>query len=166
MHLEIFVQDPDTEDRRQRVLDAIKRIEQFQRDNQVKPFGLKILSAMAICKKFKDSEEILNLGPSAMIRWNGDRCLEDCESDGDIYCEYCRYMLWKRMFPNVPFGTCTPNGCMHHCIQSSRVPKFSGPGWHRRAKGHVYSFTPTMTCIVDSAGIITWHKDIKLRKFS
>ena len=93
MHLEIFVQDPDTEDRRQRFLEAIKRIEQFQRDNQVKPFGLKILSAMAICKKFKDSEEILNLGPSAMIRWNGSRCHQDCESDGDIYCEYCRYML-------------------------------------------------------------------------
>ena len=93
MRFKIFAQELDTEDEKQRLLETFKRIEKFQEDNEVKPFGLKVLSAMAICKKFKDSEEILSLGPSAMIRWKGDRRREDCESDGDIYCEYCRYML-------------------------------------------------------------------------
>ena len=92
MHIEIFAQDPDTEERKQMFLDSIQRIEQFQRDNQVRPSALKVDSAIAICKKFKDSEEILSLGPSATIRWRGI-CHQDCESNGNIYCEYCRYFV-------------------------------------------------------------------------
>ena len=88
----LFAQDPDTEERKQMLLNLIQRIEQFQIDNQVRPPALKVDSAIAICKKFKDSEEILSLGPSAMIRWRGI-CHEDCESDGNIYCEYCRYFV-------------------------------------------------------------------------
>ena len=89
----VFTQDPTrTEERKQKLLDSIQRIEQFQRDNQVKPLALKVDSAIAICKKFKDSEEILSLGPSATIRWRGI-CHQDCESNGNIYCEYCRYFV-------------------------------------------------------------------------
>ena len=80
----LFAQDPDTEERKQMFLDSIQRIEQFQRDNQVRPPSLKVDSAIAICKKFKDLVEILSLGPSATIRWRGI-CHQDCESNGNIY---------------------------------------------------------------------------------
>ena len=95
---------------------AIQRIEEFQRDHQRKPPGLKVLSAMAICKKFKDSEEILHLGSSAgVISWSGTICDEDCDPLGlptsekgrlqakallrmgliealeDWHCGFCRY---------------------------------------------------------------------------
>ena len=94
---------------------AIQRIEEFQRDHQRKPPGLKVLSAMAICKKFKDSEEILRFGSSAgVISWSGI-CDEDCDPLGlptsekgrlqakamlrmglikaleDWHCGFCRY---------------------------------------------------------------------------
>ena len=71
-------------------MEIIQTIERIQKDNQVKPLDLKVVSAITMCQKFKDSEEILSLGPSAMIRWRGI-CREDCEADGDIYCEFCRY---------------------------------------------------------------------------
>ena len=57
---------------------AIQRIEEFQRDHQRKPPGLKVLSAMAICKKFKDSEEIL----SEILIGNSGICDEDCDPLG------------------------------------------------------------------------------------
>ena len=59
----------------------IRKIEEFQRDHQRKPPGLKVLSAMAICKKFRDSEEIRSLESSpgpGYINWYGI-CDEECE---------------------------------------------------------------------------------------
>ena len=53
-----------------------------------------VLGAIAICKKYEDSEEILSLGPSAKIDWHGV-CDEDC---GDWHCGFCRYI-------KVDFGT-------------------------------------------------------------
>jgi len=98
--------DPDTEEKRQQFLEIIQTIERIQKDNQVKPLDLKVVSAITMCQKFKDSEEILSLGPSAMIRWRGI-CREDCEADGEIYCEFCR----SRVAPGS-------QGCPHsdlHC---------------------------------------------------
>merc|ERR1719295_758744 len=94
--------DPDTEEKRQQFLEIIQTIERIQKDNQVKPLDLKVVSAITICQKFKDSEEILNLGPSAMIRWRRGICREDCEADGEIYCEFCS----RRVVPGS-------QGCPH-----------------------------------------------------
>ena len=105
----------DSEDMRRHLLGEIQWIEEFQRDHQRKPPSLKVLSAMAICKNFKESEEILSLGPSAAIDWSGI-CDEDCELFGlptskprraraearlrfgligkleDWHCGFCRYV--------------------------------------------------------------------------
>ena len=72
------------------MLEEIRKIEEFQRDHQRKPPSLKVLSAMAICKKFRDSEEIRSLESSAgHISWSGF-CDEECEPFSLPTCEYGR----------------------------------------------------------------------------
>ena len=101
-------------------MEEIQKIEEFQRDHHRKPPGLKLLSAMAICKEFREKEEILSLGSSAPSNWTGI-CDEECEPFGlptsengrrqaeemlslgmiekleDWHCGFCRYScIWRQ----------------------------------------------------------------------
>ena len=64
--------------------------------------GLKVLSAVAVCRRYKNSDEILRLGPSAIVTWIGD-CKENCNPTGkvvgsghfkwvddEVTCGFCR----------------------------------------------------------------------------
>ena len=55
--------------------------------------GLKVLSAVAVCKKYKDSEEILNLVSHVQrMEWT-DICMGHCrvlEEKSSLRCGFCR----------------------------------------------------------------------------
>ena len=59
---------------------AVKELEDMMREEwakcQRKVPGLKVLSAIAICKKFRDSEEILNLVAQGHVMEWSDGCME------------------------------------------------------------------------------------------
>ena len=79
---------------------AVKELEDMMREEwakcQRKVPGLKVLSAIAICQKFKDSEEILNLvAQGHEMEWS-DGCLELImdkmlvDNNRSVRCGFCR----------------------------------------------------------------------------
>ena len=80
---------------------------EIQKRRKVPP--LKLLSAIAICKKYKESEEIQSLGPNAIIGWTancrfapnveyprreGDVMIDDHPAQGrpNWRCGFCRFV--------------------------------------------------------------------------
>ena len=71
------VMEEGTEDEKRRQMKVLKRAKKLVEvrlkgyERQVP--GLKVLSAIAVCKKFKNSEEIQSLGPwgATIYRWGG-----------------------------------------------------------------------------------------------
>jgi len=83
----LISEEIDSEDIRRKLLEEIREVEEFERDHQRKPPSLKVFSAMTICKKFKNSEEIRSLESSAgHISWSGI-CDEECEPFSPPTCE-------------------------------------------------------------------------------
>ena len=79
---------------------AVKELEDMMREEwakcQRKVPGLKVLSAIAICKKFRDSEEILNLVAQGHdMEWS-DGCMELImdkmlvDKNTSVRCGFCR----------------------------------------------------------------------------
>ena len=78
---------------------AVKDLEDMMREErakcQRKVPGLKVLSAIAICRKFKDSEEILNLVAQVHnMEWS-DGCMGLCQilnQNTSVRCGFCRFV--------------------------------------------------------------------------
>ena len=73
--------------------DLTRMIEKEKEKGQRRVPNLKVLSAVAVCKKYKDSEEILNLvSQGHRMEW-ADTCMGHCqalEDNSSIRCGFCR----------------------------------------------------------------------------
>ena len=73
--------------------DLTRMIEKEKEKGQRRVPGLKVLSAVAVCKKYKDSEEILNLvSQGHRMKW-ADTCMGLCqvlEENSSSRCGFCR----------------------------------------------------------------------------
>ena len=78
---------------KKKLRELLQKLNDFRAKYHRKVPALKVLSAIAVCKDFKVSEEN-HLGPLTLFDWEGcDGAIGGMEGCNSLHCGFCRYIL-------------------------------------------------------------------------